>query len=111
MFDGLYEFCARYTGASMDCAAMLNNDQVNLYFFCSYGLLDNIERMVKVMARKVGRVLFGDKGELVLSPTRRSIFRKGIGLVNQMCAWPDPRYFCIRNLVHLLHVQQTITQI
>jgi len=28
VFDGLYEFCARYTGASMDCATMLNNDQV-----------------------------------------------------------------------------------
>ncbi len=28
VFDGLYEFCARYTGASLDCASMLNNDQV-----------------------------------------------------------------------------------
>jgi len=32
VFDGLYEFCARYTGASMDCATMLNNGQVGENF-------------------------------------------------------------------------------
>jgi len=30
VFDGLYEFCARYTGASMEGAAMLNNDQCDI---------------------------------------------------------------------------------
>ncbi len=30
VFDGLYEFCARYTGATMEGAAMLNNDQCDI---------------------------------------------------------------------------------
>ena len=30
VFDGLYEFCARYTGASMEGASKLNNQQCDI---------------------------------------------------------------------------------
>jgi len=38
VFDGLYEFCARYTGASMEGAAMLNNDQCDIAINWAGGL-------------------------------------------------------------------------
>lgn len=38
VFDGLYEFCARYTGASMEGAAKLNNDQCDIAINWSGGL-------------------------------------------------------------------------
>lgn len=38
VFDGLYEFCARYTGASLEGAAMLNNSQCDIAINWSGGL-------------------------------------------------------------------------
>ena len=38
VFDGLYDFCARYTGASMEGAAKLNNDQCDIAINWAGGL-------------------------------------------------------------------------
>ena len=38
VFDGLYEFCARYTGASMEGAAKLNNQSCDIAVNWSGGL-------------------------------------------------------------------------
>ena len=38
VFDGLYDFCARYTGASLDAAEKLVNDQADIAINWSGGL-------------------------------------------------------------------------
>lgn len=38
IFDGLFEFCAKYTGGSLRAASMLNNDQCNIAINWSGGL-------------------------------------------------------------------------
>lgn len=38
VFDGLYDFCARYTGASMEGASKLNNGQCDIAINWSGGL-------------------------------------------------------------------------
>ena len=36
VFDGLFDFCSMYTGASLEAAVKLNNNVSGIFYFCFF---------------------------------------------------------------------------